>query len=501
MRVKIKRNILLFAVAAIMIFSLYALPNQVRADPPPDPPGPTLPIVFCFRITDINQVSGDPEGDKFTFEFEVLNWSDTDADGVEMILAKPARGNVFISGADVDSNGRPLLFVDVDGDGNVTDPPGAEDLEDTNGNGVLDPGEDLNGNGRLDNDSIPGNQNISNDWSVTDQTPTKVTWSAPNAASAVTFRDLLGATTTQQANQLIPHFPPDTQGPLGETTIDNIGDVTPKEAIDDGENVRDGFTITLDDFDDGDTVTFNWRLTSGGNPIGTASSGNAYGFGTLSIARINGGGLPGPIFVPNTGFGQSAVEFYDSVFLVNPEFGAEFGANIWADLIEALVGDPSLVNVRETSDSTGIFTGSLELTTDDDDGHSPTIGSALFDVGKTVFVEIAPNCGIFECILELDFSSSQFPSFSDAAVTVDSSGNFNASGLGTLPGFPDFSPVNVEINFSFDPTTSQISGTMTTICTLCPDSNGNGLADPIVQSFTAKQDVFIVDLDFAVNTC
>lgn len=38
---------------------------------------PNLPEPYSFRFTDIKAVEGDPEGDKFQFEFEILNWFDT----------------------------------------------------------------------------------------------------------------------------------------------------------------------------------------------------------------------------------------------------------------------------------------------------------------------------------------------------------------------------------------------------------------------------------------
>jgi len=315
----VRRNVILFVMSTILLTSLIMMPMQIMADPPPIPPGPVLPIVFCVRITDISMSQSDPDGDKFTFEFEMMNWSDVEADGLELSLAQPVSGGVFISAASVDVNGRPLIPLDVDGDGFVTDPAGTEDLEDLNNNGILDDGEDLNNSGRLDNDKPPGNLATNNTWTVSSSTSTQVVW----AGAAIPNRDLLGATTTNAANQLIPHFPPDAAGPLGVTSVDGNGVVTPQEAIDDGENVLDGFSVELDDFDEGDTVTLNWILTNDGNPIGTPSSGNGYGFGVINLARsVTPGTLPGVLFLPNSGFTQSQTVFYDNVFTINIALGA-----------------------------------------------------------------------------------------------------------------------------------------------------------------------------------
>lgn len=262
-----------------MISSIFALPNQVKADPPPA----RVPQVFCFKIMDV-AISQTTPG-RVTIEFEALNWSDTPADGIEMILAQPVNGDVTISSASIDSNGRPLYPVDVNGDSTNTDPPDAGDMKDTNTNGILDIGEDTNNSGRLDNDPAPGNLATSNGWSATSVTATKVVWSA-NVGGAIPNQDLIGAGSIAAASALIPHVAPQPPGPLGQTTVDNNGLVTPLEAIDDGNNVLDGFTVTFDSFDVGDTVTLNWMLTSNGNPIGTSQGGNGYGFGTISFARI-----------------------------------------------------------------------------------------------------------------------------------------------------------------------------------------------------------------------
>ena len=105
--------------------------------------------------------------------------------------------------------------------------------------------------------------------------------------------------------------------------------------------------VQVDGLDAGDTVSFNWFLLGFEvpsleiaaidpflTPIGTANNfGNQFGFGTFSLARVdgaNGENLPGPLFVGNTGFNQNAFSFFDGVYQFNPEFAAEFGAGITA---------------------------------------------------------------------------------------------------------------------------------------------------------------------------
>lgn len=319
----------LAALTLMLVVALLPSPPGSRpafADPfPPPTPGLVLPRVFCFRITDIRS---DPlDTDRFTFEFEVLNWTNISTDGMRLALAAPNAGNVSITGAGIDANGRPLVVEDVNGDTITTDPPDSSDLEDIDGDGILDALEDNgvvdggfsdNANGRLDNDPIPGNLNPANDWSVASQTALSVTWTG---GTPVPSKDLLGAGSTAAANALIPGFP-------GTTAIDGAGTVSPAEAIDNDINVLDGFTLTVDNFDAGDTFQLNWFLLSGGSEIGTMTGGNGYGFGVLNIARVDGGPLPGPVYAGNTGFTQDTRDFFDSVYIVPPnaQFALEFGA-------------------------------------------------------------------------------------------------------------------------------------------------------------------------------
>jgi len=377
------------------------MPIQIFADPPVSPPpnaptGTIMPKVFCIKITDIRADKDDVENNKFTFEFEVLNWSRTPATDVHIALAMPdtsgvrfvadtgtVHDNKLPSDGDisdgVDEDGRPL-YTAVDGNG----VPIAN--EDTDGDGLLDGGEDIDPDdgggvpiepdGRLTNDLIPGNANIQNEFFRTEFSDTMIVWDIDEFGSAssitndyqaysiidyflppayagvpsgprppcqecsgIDFIDLLGAAqgataaeATQSVNDwLLSFLPPGT-------TIDAQGNVSPLEAIDDSvHNVRDGFVFTVDDFDDGDTFQINWFLTNNGNTIGTSSGGNDFGFGVINFARADGGNLPGPIFQGNSGFQQSQLVFFDSVFVVPDPAGMamEPGAGLTAQFVES----------------------------------------------------------------------------------------------------------------------------------------------------------------------
>ncbi len=322
------------------------IPVPIFADPiPNDPlnPNTVLPKVFCIRITDIRADKADPENNKFTFEFEVLNWSDSFATDVHFSLAGPDTSGVRFMGAGIDEDGRPLIPWPA---GGPFDP-----LEDANSNGILDLGEDLNGDGRLTNDPLPGSS-TSNTWAVegSSLSDTNIVWEtsffavdyempsiiplayAGFSGGEIRPLHILGSTGTQENvnNLLLDNIP-------SIDSIDAAGNVFPTEAIDDGFNALDGFTFTVDNFDDGDTFQINWFLSDFGDPIGTSGNGNQYGFGVINLARADGGGLPGPVFTANTGFQQTQLEFYDSVYIVpDPAgVGAEFGAGITAKFLES----------------------------------------------------------------------------------------------------------------------------------------------------------------------
>jgi len=315
------KALVLFPMAILILSGILVTPIPIFADPPPEPvPGKTLPNVFCFRITDIRADKSDPQNDRFIFEFEVLNWTNFDAFKVEISLAEPDQSGVRFVAAGIDSDGRPLFPEDVNGD-TIID---AADNEDLNLNGLLDAGEDINGDGRLTNDPIPGNQQNPTPFTLDSLSDTRIVWedlAAPTAEAGGVENSNLIAGSTADSNALIPGF---TEG---STTIDIDGNVSPIEAIDDGNNVVDGFTFTVDGLDPGETFQFNWFLTSFGQPIGTSFGGNDFGFGVVIISRVDAGALPGPVYIGNSGVQQTGLEFFDSVYIVPDP--AIMAARVW----------------------------------------------------------------------------------------------------------------------------------------------------------------------------
>jgi hypothetical protein len=261
------------------------LQSPAMADPPPVP---VFPEVFCFRITDIEDVKSDPTGKTFKFEFEVLNWAKRPAYGVSMALTTET--DVDFSGAGTDPFGRKLSAP-------------------------------------LDEQPPPGNMPMrtlyapgGNTWSVTVDTPTAVQWQGINPGDPVI-----------QNFALNPGNPPPWLIPGNLETIDN------------GFNVMDGFTFTVDDWDPGEVLSFDWFLLDAmGAPFPvTGVDRDDYGFGVVNIARVDGVNEPGPFFVGNSGFSRSLKEFapFDSTDpngpLVNvvPDpatFSSEFGGGITA---------------------------------------------------------------------------------------------------------------------------------------------------------------------------
>lgn len=243
-----------FTVSATVVLAGVSS-SPAFADPPPEP---MFPSVYCFRFTDIKKEAKN----KYTFEFEVLNWTDRDATDLEIALNIGTSSGVTLASAGVDPNGRPIG-------------PGDDGLP-------------------------PGNQNIINDWSVTNSTSTFAQW---DAGTPIVNYNLLSGVVP-------PWFTPP-----GSTNPD-------PESIDDGPNVRDGFTITVDNFKKGKILSFNWGLTSGGTVIN-----NPYGSGVVSLARL-GNKFPQPLFTRNgqpfnTGFAQTPNLFFNP----NPEFVAEMSGN------------------------------------------------------------------------------------------------------------------------------------------------------------------------------
>ena len=311
-----------FALLFTTVFSSIA-----AADPPAPSIFPGLPVI---RVTDIGAVNGQPN--RFRIMFEVINWTNQDAYGLSVSLnvattflptAAGATPKVKFVNAMAAKTGRPLAPVDVTGDGliNLSLPASnpQSDLEDVNSNGILNPGEDKNGNGRLDNDPIPGNVMPiqGNDWSVAGVTETNARWTA---GTPLPKRDLLAATTRASICSLIPGC----ALTAGQPKIANA------ETVDDGPNVLDGFVLEVSDWEEGETLSFNWFLMGPTLPIGNGSGGSPYAFGVLSLIRLPYGYLapyPDVWYAGTKGFEQSTTLFFDHVYLL-PSAGAEFAEDI-----------------------------------------------------------------------------------------------------------------------------------------------------------------------------
>lgn len=257
------------------------------------PPPPALPQVFCFRITDIKMVEDDPEWDAFEIEFEVLNWSDMEATDVDIALT--AESEVDFAGAGVDPNGRPI------GPGSA--PP-------------------------------PGNLNVPNDWEVdsSSSSDTLIQWDGGTAINPRNLLDALADGGNAAACNLVPGC---------QLNANGLPIVPNPETVDNGDNVRDGFTFSVDGWDPGEILSFNWFLGNNGSPIGTvdpddpnAVIGNTFGFGVVSIARLfDDGTAPDPVLPGSAGFTANSTLFYNNVNEVEHDgdrilFGSEFRPSV-----------------------------------------------------------------------------------------------------------------------------------------------------------------------------
>ena len=287
---------LLVGAATSFLSGILAAP--ALADPIPIPPNPEvrLPPVFCFRFTDIKPVESDPEGDKFQFEFEVLNWTNQVASGIQLALNEGTGSSgvidkvPFLAKGKVDQNGRPI--------------------------------------GKPDDDGPTGNLNTPNDWKVAKSRSSKtaIEW---EGGTGIANRDLLAARSTQEACALVPgcRAVPDPVVQPGicwgwpwgwcQPSQQNFTPIVDDmETVDNGSNVLDGFVVTVDDFDEGELVSFNWfLLDDSGNPLGVSGRGNDYGFGTINLYRqpLDETIDPGSLFGGNTGLGESPTLFYNGV--------------------------------------------------------------------------------------------------------------------------------------------------------------------------------------------
>ncbi|NEO89916.1 MAG: PEP-CTERM sorting domain-containing protein [Moorea sp. SIO3G5] len=254
-----------------------AVSNPAFADPPPEP---QLPNVFCFRFTDIKAVEGDPEQDRFQFEFEVLNWANAPVTDVTIwrnIGTSVKKGvKPFFAGASIDPNGRPI--------GPLSDRP-------------------------------PGNQDIPNNWAVSRTNRNQIKWNkgSGNAISNIDLKSIAaqrGINTVQdvinEVNRQNPDFNPKFNPQNDPETIDN------------GRNVLDGFIFDVDDFNINETISFNWLL-DGPN----IDKSNEFGSGVVNLVRIQESVEPIPIFpdipnfgnttIKNTGFKNTPVQFVNGI--------------------------------------------------------------------------------------------------------------------------------------------------------------------------------------------
>ena len=248
----------------------------------------------------------------FDIDFEILNWSDSPIHKVEFVMTNPNMGNIVFSGSSIEPNGRPFDFIDIDND-TIFPPADTDDLEDTNNDGIVDSGEDKNANDRFDNDEAPGNLNTVNDWTPVAPSSTVAVFTAGTPIPNI---DLLSATSTAQANALLPNWP---------VPIDANGVLDNFEDIDNGINVLDGFVVRVTDVDDLETFNMNWYLYDVNDDlIGTPQGGNAMGFGAITLSYLeNAGPNPSSPFVGLPSLATDPRDFYGQVYNVNSNFVAQ----------------------------------------------------------------------------------------------------------------------------------------------------------------------------------
>lgn len=306
---------------AVLTAGLWLIaPLLIAADPLPPvevEPGYEDPIpVFCFLMTDIegagtNRFQRGAAASSFTFQFEVLNWSNVEVYGVTVMLNQGTGRGTVVNGlptlvnANIDANGQPIGAA---GD-----------------------------NGQF---IIPPQQATDNKWGISKASASSITWSG--ISSPVQPIDLLDGSqidpSPRQPNLVRPIQ-------VGEPMVSFMNFTTPNDStslepttIDNGPNVLDGFVFTVTDFDPGEVMSLNWfLLDQNGNPIGTPSSGNSFGFGVINIKRVDGDPtlLNDPIFKGNTGFDQSQRSFYNNVYDGGAafQFGVEFGPSLTAPFL------------------------------------------------------------------------------------------------------------------------------------------------------------------------
>ena len=191
-------------VLSVTLAGLWVSASGKADPPPPFPPGIEIPDVFCFRMTDIAEVDGDPEEDRFIFQFELLNWTGTQSFGLYLALNTGTSVTgvqqlaPFFVGASIDSNGRPL----GSGDDDLNFPP-------NDGEGGIKIGQ-------------------INAWTTILQTNTAAHYvGRPGTlARGLMSRDLLGSTSTTMACSQVPAC----------TIIGGFPVLSSPEAVDNGRN-------------------------------------------------------------------------------------------------------------------------------------------------------------------------------------------------------------------------------------------------------------------------
>lgn len=246
-----------------------------HADPPPPreergvltPCNALVGPLFCFRVTDIEGVVGD--NDRFRVEFEMVNWTSTDARRLVLTLNTARRpgeglppGAPHFSSAFIDEDGRPLT-------GNPHPPIG--------------------------NLAIP-NKGVGK---LMTQTRIEFITEIPTTDCACTdvclgcIRGILDPNLGFRDDKCcvcaLMAMIPGSENQGGSPPLITVTDI---ETVDDGPNALDGFVVEIDDWDAGEEISFNWHMeTHTGDAIGMIAPdgrkvGNDFGFGTLNMARI-----------------------------------------------------------------------------------------------------------------------------------------------------------------------------------------------------------------------
>lgn len=303
------RHVKSVAISLAALTASASFVSPAKADPPVDTRF-TLPL-FCFRFTDVKRV-GAVADNNFQFEFEVLNWTRTNASRLTVnfpgIGATTPSGSSLNSGVNVAS-----AFVDVDG---RRLPPG--------------PVQPIPGN------VAPTNNNWSTTFNASPSGPFSVKSAVYDAGTPIPFIDMTSILATSanaaeavaKVNALDPpggHFPNRDFDPLGD-----------RETIDNGTNVLDGFVFEAHDFDPGEYIVYDWRL----EPDAQNAGGNGIGILARSIT------MQGMYLNPSAGFlGTGATLSNLTLFAPgSPPVGSEYG---FLAVLGAGVG--GLENIRDVT--------------------------------------------------------------------------------------------------------------------------------------------------------